>query len=194
MQILSALTLARPTVASTLSEHDRELQTRERDLSERENELDEQARAHRDQMKALQSSGRKLQQGKNKALPFLIGSFATFVGGMVGGLITQQPALMYVGLAGLLGTVVSAAFVESSQDHIQEMGQKFEQHQQTTRALDGQKTEVERELQSTRESLEGNRQLAAMAEPPAPVGLAEGESGLTVAGVVLRRRQPSAGA
>ncbi len=192
MQILPALTLARPTVATTLSEHSHELERREGDLRERESELDSQARAHRDQMKALQASGRKLHKGKNKALPFLIGSFATFVGGMLAGMITQQPALMYVGMAGLLGTVVSAAFVQASQDHIDEMGEKFAQHQETTQTLDGQKSEVERQLQSTRESLEGSRQLAAIAEPPAPVALAESKAGVTVAGVVLRRRDPSA--
>lgn len=177
-----------PSKASPLRDNSRQLETRQAGLRAQAGQLDEETRAHRDQMKALQSHGRKLQKGKNKALPYLLASFGTAVVGLVGGGLANQPILMGIGLVGMLGTVIGAAFVEASQDHLEEMGEKFSQHQQETLALDGQRTEVERALLSTEESLAGNRQLEAMTGASGPSALAEKGDGVTVGGVFVRKR------
>lgn len=181
--------LTRPSVASAqLKTQERELERQVEDLAAREGELGSQAAQHRDEMAQLQASGRKLLHGKNRALPFALGSFGLMVTGLIGGMITQQPWLMWVGVGGLLGTMVSAAFLETSQDHLDEMGQKFEQHQTSARTLEDQKEAAAREREGAQGDLAGHRQVVTMAEQPAVTGVQETEQGVTVGGVVVRRR------
>ncbi|MEW6281117.1 MAG: hypothetical protein AB1758_21060 [Candidatus Eremiobacterota bacterium] len=177
----------RPSVATAVEARERELKRQVEDLKSREDELSRQAGGHRDQMQALQSSGRTLLRRKNKAVPFAVGSFALMVTGLIGGAITQHPWLLGIGVAGMLGTMVSCAFLEASQDHIDDMGERFEKHQEATRQLDAERAQTELRREEARGDLEGHRQVVAMASPNGGSGIGERQDGVAVAGVVLKK-------